>query len=242
MARKLLLRGMLVGLVAGCVVFVLARWIGEPRVDRAIAFEEKLDQEKDQPKGDMPEAPIVSRKTQRGLGLLIGSLLYATAIGGLFGLAFGYAQGRLGNFRPRLLSILLAVVGFVSIVLIPTLKYPANPPSVGNPETIGIRTASFFLVIVFSVAATVLAIQTGRRLHSHWDTWNASLFAIGLYLAIMITACHFLPTFDEVPAGFPVTLMWEFRTASLEIQAAMWATIGLLFGWVMEKSLVERQS
>jgi len=54
--------------------------------------------------------------------------------------------------------------GFVAIALVPDLKYPANPPSVGNPETIGIRTELFFVMLVISVAALVLAVALARRL------------------------------------------------------------------------------
>jgi predicted cobalt transporter CbtA len=46
---------------------------------------------------------------------------------------------------------------------------------------------------------------------------------------------YVLPAVDEVPAGFPVTLMWRFRVASLGIQAVMWATLGILFGWLTER-------
>ncbi len=40
MVGKLLLRGMLVGLIAGILAFAFARVYGEPQVDKAIAFEE----------------------------------------------------------------------------------------------------------------------------------------------------------------------------------------------------------
>lgn len=231
MARTLLLRGMLVGIVAGFFVFAFAHLIGEPQVEKAIAFEARLDQAR----GEAPEPELVSRTVQRGVGLLIGTLMYGTAIGGIFGLVFAFAQGRLGNFRPRVLAALLAGMGFVAIVLVPMLKYPANPPSVGNPETIGTRTAAFFLTIAFSIAAMALAVQIGRRLSRRYGAWNASLLAGAIYLVITIAVFHFLPVIDEVPAGFPVTLMWRFRVASFEIQAVMWAAIGLLFGWLSER-------
>lgn len=231
MARTLLLRGMLVGIVAGFFVFAFAHLIGEPQVEKAIAFEARLDQAR----GEAPEPELVSRKVQRGVGLLIGTLIYGTAIGGIFGLVFAFAQGRLGNFRPRVLAALLAGMGFVTIVLVPMLKYPANPPSVGNPGTIGTRTAAFFLTIAFSIAAMALAVQIGRRLSQRYGGWNASLLAGAIYLVIAVAVLHFLPVIDEVPTGFPVTLMWRFRVASFEIQAVMWATIGLLFGWLTER-------
>jgi predicted cobalt transporter CbtA len=231
MARSLLVRGMLVGLLAGLLAFVFARLVGEPEVERAIAFETRMDQAK----GEAPEPEMVSRGVQRSAGLLTGVAVYGTAIGGLFGLVFAFAYGRMGITHPRTLSAVLAALGFVAIVLIPTLKYPANPPSVGNPETIGVRTAAFFLLIVFSIAATILALQVRRRLSHRFGDWNSSLMAAALFLLVMGTVSYAFPVVDEVPAGFPVTLMWRFRVAALGIQGVMWATLGVVFGWLTER-------
>jgi predicted cobalt transporter CbtA len=230
--RTLLLRGMLVGVVAGLLAFAFARWIGEPQVERAIAFETSLDRAK----GEAPELEMVSRKVQKSMGLLTGVVVYGAAIGGLFGLTFAFALGRISVTEPRALSALLALLGFVTIVLVPQLKYPANPPAVGDPETIGIRTAAFFLLIAFSVAAMVLSLQVGRRLSLRYGAWNGHLLVAGLFLIVVTLVSHFLPEIDEVPAGFPVTLMWRFRIAALEIQSVMWASLGLIFGWLTERS------
>jgi predicted cobalt transporter CbtA len=233
MTRTLLLRGMLVGAVAGLLVFAFARWTGEPQVERAIAFESSMDKAH----GEAPEPEMVSRSVQRTAGLLTGSVVYGAAIGGIFGLVFAFAYGRIGEFGPRALSALLGALGFVAIVLVPNLKYPANPPAVGNPETIGVRTGAFFLLIAFSVAAMVLALQLRRRFSLRFGAWNGSLLAAALFVAIIAVVSHFLPEIDEVPAGFPVTLMWKFRVAAIEIQAVLWSTLGLLFGWLTERDL-----
>jgi predicted cobalt transporter CbtA len=222
---------MLVGLLAGLLAFAFARWVGEPEVERAIAYETRMDQAK----GQSPEPEMVSRGVQKSLGLLTGVVVYGTAIGGLFGIVFAFAYGRMGITHPRTLSAVLAAMGFVAIVLIPTLKYPANPPSVGNPETIGVRTAAFFLLIVFAIAAMVLALQVRRSLSIRLGVWNSSLLAAALFLLIMGIVSYALPIVDEVPSGFPVMLMWRFRVAALGIQAVMWATLGILFGWLTER-------
>ncbi len=237
MTRTLLVRGMLAGVVAGLLVFVLARWIGEPQVERAIAFETSLDQAR----GEAPEPMIVSREVQRNIGLLTGAVLYGTAIGGIFGLVFAFAYGRIRITNPRTLSALLAGLGFAAIVLVPALKYPANPPSVGNPETIGVRTAAFFLLIAFSVTATILAVQIERRFHDRMGVWNASLLAVVIFVAVIAVVAHFLPEFNEVPAGLPVALMWKFRVAAIEMQALLWGVLGFLFGWLAEKSLAAQR-
>jgi predicted cobalt transporter CbtA len=50
-----------------------------------------------------------------------------------------------------------------------------------------------------------------------------------------------LPGVDEVAGGFPATLLWRFRLASLGTQAVLWTTMGLLFGALTERSLQERR-
>jgi predicted cobalt transporter CbtA len=232
MARTLLLRGMLVGLVAGLVVFAFARWAGEPQVDRAIAFEASMDQAK----GEPPEPEMVSRKIQKSFGLLTGIVVYGTALGGIFGLVFAYTRGRLSQSRPRVLSALMAGIGFVTIVLTPSLKYPASPPSVGNPETIGIRTAAYFLLVTISILAMILAIKARRRWSKSLGNWNATVSAVLLYVVIVTVITHFLPIIDEVPREFPASLLWKFRIASWETQVVLWSILGLLFGWLTERA------
>ena len=165
MVGNLLLRGMLVGVLAGLLAFGFARIFGEPQVDRAIAFEERMSQAK----GELSEPQLVSRETQAGLGLFTGVTVYSAAVGGLFSLVFAFVYGRVGRFGPRATASLLALGGFVAIALVPDLKYPANPPSVGNPETIGLRTELFFVMLVISVAALVLAVALARRLSADCD-------------------------------------------------------------------------
>jgi predicted cobalt transporter CbtA len=237
MARTLLMRGMLAGAVAGLLVFALARWIGEPQVERAIAFETSMDKAK----GEAPEPEMVSRQVQRNLGLLSGTVVYGTAVGGLFGIVFALAYGRIRITSPRALAALLAGLGFISVVLVPTLKYPANPPSVGNPETIGARTAAFFILIAFSVAATILSVQIERSLHDRLGVWNASLAAVVIFVVVITLISHFLPEFDEVPVGFPVTLMWKFRVAALEMQMLMWSVLGFFFGWLVDRDIASQR-
>ena len=232
MTRTLLLRGMLVGMVAGLLVFGFSRWFGEPQVERAIAFEQSLDHTG----GNALEPEMVSRHIQRTVGLFTGVVVYGTAMGGLFGLVFALAYGRIGITAPRVLSAVLAVLGFVSIVLVPSLKYPANPPAVGNPDTIGLRTGSFFLLIAFSVAAMVFGLQVGRPLARRFGPWNGWFLAAILYVAIIALIVQSCPEIDEVPAGFPATLLWKFRVAALEAQLVLWSAFGWLFGWLTERN------
>ena len=174
MVGRLLLRGMLVGILAGLLCFGFLKTFGEPQVDRAIAFETQMDEAKaaaDKAAGiAMPadEPELVSRRTQAGLGLFTGVTVYSAAFGGLFALAFALVNGRVGSLGARANAALLAVAGFVSVYLVPNLKYPANPPSVGDPATIGARTELYFAEMALSLAAMIAAVLLFRRLAAGW--------------------------------------------------------------------------
>jgi len=237
MTRILLIRGMLADVVAGFFVFALARWIGEPQVERAIAFETSMDRAK----GEALEPETVSGKVQRNLRLLTGTVVYGAAVGGIFGLVFAFAYGRIRIPDPRMLSAVLTGLGFVAVVLVPTLKYPANPPSVGNSETIGVRTGAFFLQIAFLLAAMVIAVQIEHRLADRLGGWNASLLAAVIFVIVTAMVANVLPEFDEVPSGFPGTLMWKFRIAALKMQVLMWSVLGSFFGGVVNRDFGSRR-
>jgi hypothetical protein len=232
MVGKLLVRGMLAGIAAGLLTFGFARLVGEPQVDQAISFEEKLDAAK----GEAPEPELVSRPTQAGLGLFTGVVTYGAAMGGLFALTFAYLYGRAGRLRARPLSAWLALAAFVSIVIVPNIKYPANPPSVGDPETIGYRTGLFFLMIAISIAAMVFSLKVRRRAAVTMGDWNASIVSGLLYILIIAVVQSLLPVINEVPGAFPAVVLWKFRVAAVGMQVILWTTIGLLFGALAERS------
>ncbi|WP_213991785.1 CbtA family protein [Sodalis sp. dw_96] len=236
MVGNMLMRGMLIGLVAALLAFGFARVFGEPQVNRAIAFEEKMNAAK----GEAPEPVLVSRGVQSSVGLLTGIIGYGVGIGGLFSLVFAYCYGRAGRISPRMLAVLIAAAGFLSIIIVPELKYPANPPSVGNPDTIGYRTELYFFMIVLSIAGLVLAIKLGRGLAARHGAWSASLLAGLFYIVVMGIVQSVLPAINEVPADFPAVVLWQFRVASLGIQLILWCVLGLAFGIMTERSLEPR--
>lgn len=236
------MRGMLVGILAGLLCFGFLTIFGEPQVDRAIAFETQMDEAKDTAAADaalakgmtMPaedaEPELVSRPTQAGIGLLTGVTVYGAAFGGLFALVFALVYGRLGEAGPRTTAALLAASAFVALYLVPNLKYPANPPSVGDPETIGMRTGLYFALIAISLAGMIGSVMLRRRLVPRFGAWNASLLAAGTYIVLMVLVGFVLPSVNEVPESFPAVVLWRFRVASFGAQVLMWTTIGLAFG------------
>jgi len=189
-----------------------------------------------------PEPELVSRGVQAGIGLFIGVMIYNIAFGGLFALAFALAYGRMGDFGPRSTAALMAILGLIAVYVVPNLKYPANPPSVGDPATIGPRTALYFSMIAISLAAMIAAGMLRLRLLPRYGAWNAFLIAATAYLLVVIVVGLALPAVNEVPEGFPAVVLWQFRVASLGAQVIMWITIGLVFGAVTERAQQRAES
>ena len=232
--RALLVRGMLAGAVAGLFVFVFAYVVGEPPVDAAIGYEEAHAH------GHEHGVEAVSRAVQSTAGLATALLAFGTATGGIGALAFCFALGRIGSFGARATAALTALGAFVTVHLVPFLKYPGNPPAVGDPDTIGRRTVLFFLMIALSVLLGVLAVLLGRRLAARWGKGNATVAAAGAFVVACALAMAFLPSMQEVPNGFPAAVLWQFRLASIGMQALQWAAFGVVFGLLAERLLEPR--
>jgi predicted cobalt transporter CbtA len=222
--RKLLICGLLAGFVAGLVGFAFMTAAGENAVDQAIAFEEAHTP----PGADEPEA--VSRDTQKGIGLLTATTVYGLAMGGIFALVFAYMYGRISRAGPARTALWLAAAAFVVVYLVPFVKYPPNPPAVGDPDTIGDRTALYLVMVWISVLAAVAALRLRRN----------PLVAVAAYLVVVVVAGLALPGVHELPKDFPATTLWTFREASVGAQLAIWTTIGLVFAATAQRVMTGR--
>ncbi len=242
MVGRLIFRGFIIGIVAGLLAFGWARLFGEPAVETAINFESAQDEAKAAAavaagKPAPAEDPeIFTRAVQSGPGLLTGMVAVGAGLGCLFAVLFAFANGRMGRLGAAPTSLLLAVFGLLSVYVVPMLKYPANPPSVGEPDTIKYRTGLYFLMMAISIAATLGALRLRRALLPRHGSWNAALLALGVYLIVMAAVFVLLPGINEVPANFPAVTLWNFRLASLGIQTVLWISIGVMFGYAGARS------
>jgi Probable cobalt transporter subunit (CbtA) len=234
MVWTLLRRGLVVGAVAGLLAGAFAFAVGEPEVQRAIDLEAQTQaavghgHAAPEPIGHTDKV-IVSRNGQRA-GLFLATTLYGLMWGGLFALAFALARGRLRAPSDWALSTRMAGCGFVAVVLVPFLKYPANPPGIGNPDTIGSRTALYVVMLAISLLALLAAIRVGRAVGDGGAPWRRPAAAIGTFVVLCVLAAVVLPGVDEVPDGFPADLLWQFRLSSLGVQAILWTALGVGFG------------
>jgi predicted cobalt transporter CbtA len=227
MITSYLRRGMAAGLLAGLLAGLFAFFIGEPFVDQAIHLEESAAA------GHSEE--VFSRATQR-VGLFFATGLFGVTVGGIFGLAYAYFNSRLASETDWIRSLSLTAAIFAGAFLIPFVKYPANPPTVGDPATISDRTASYFAMVVLSLLAVLAAWQIAKILRERKVTAPVRHLCVGLGLVLAVTVLFVgLPAAPD-PGKFPAGLLWDFRLSSLGTQFVFWAGLGVIFGLLCERA------
>lgn len=229
MEKRLIVRGVLAGAVGAVLAFVFARLFAEPVIGRAIDFEAAHEH----------GGELFSRGVQGNAGLGFGVLVFGVAMGALFAVLFCVAYPRSRDSAAQGLSLRLAAAAFVTVYLVPFLKYPPNPPAVGREETIGSRTLGYLAMLLASVGLVIAALWLARRMQERFAAFNARLLAAGAYGAGVIAVMLLLPDVAEVPAGFPADDLYEFRLVSLGTQLVLWTGLGLVFGALAARLLGE---
>jgi hypothetical protein len=269
MEKKLILRGLLAGAVGGLLAFVFARIFAEPLIQSAIDYETARDTAQNAlskslglPVG-MDGPDIFSRTIQADVGLGVALILFGAAMGALFAVVYTFCLGRVGNLRPRSLALLVAGGGFLGMYGVPFLKYPANPPSIGHPDTIKDRGNLYLVMVLASILFLVLAVVLGQWLRPRFGTWNATLLAglsfavaIGIVMLLLPQVGHLsyntanygvhdtetplplkAPDGQIVFPGFDADLLYSFRLYSVVAQLILWGMIGLVFAPLADRLL-----
>lgn len=269
MEKKLIGWGILSGALAGLLAFVFARVFVAPSIHAAIDYESGRDAAQHalgQTAEAMPEsvdAEPFSRAIQANLGSGLGMVAFGVAMGALFAVVYTVSLGRVGTLRPRTLAVLVAGAGFLTIFLLPFVKYPANPPAIGHPDTIGDRAGLHLIMVVGSVVLLAAAVWLGRRLAPKVGNWNAGLAAGAAFLVaggilmvilpalgrLSANVAEYGPRTTETPQpltdpgghivypGFPADTLFEFRFSSIGAQVVLWGVLGLVFGPLAERVL-----
>jgi predicted cobalt transporter CbtA len=233
---SLLVRGLIVGLLAGLLAGAFAYTMGEPHIDAAIAIEAAgAAHSHDHDSSAEEDAPLVSRDGQRA-GLFPATTLYGVALGGIFAVAFTLLRRKLRTGNDSYAALGLAAAGFVGIVLVPFLKYPPNPPAVGDPETITRRTVTYLLTLVIGLLAVWAGVAASRWAERFGDVARLA-GGVAAFLVTIVAAYLILPAINEVPGSFPATLLWQFRFASLGTQATLWLLLGFGYAAAVDRRL-----
>jgi predicted cobalt transporter CbtA len=226
---------LLSGAIAGTVLGAINQALVEPYIDRAISIETQNAIEE----GEVIDPVEMQnyRLWQKGGEIAAGTIL-GMSFGALFGVVFVYSRSLLlpqSNSNIRKALVLAGIMWFV-LFLIPALKYPANPPAVGDPETIYYREGLYIGLLAISGFSALGLALLYRKLGSRTPNNKNRIIIVPLiYAAIIVGAFLILPPNpDKISA--PVDLVQGFRIASAFTMSIFWGLLGLILGALWDRS------
>jgi predicted cobalt transporter CbtA len=221
---------LLSGAIAGAVLGLINQGIVEPFIDKAIGIETQ----KQVNAGKIIDFVQQSQyRIYQKEGEIVAATVLGTSLASLFGVVFAYSRSSLPASNNKKKALVLAGLVFFVLFLVPALKYPANPPAVGNPATIYYRESLFIGFIAVSGFSTLGLALLYRKLGKNQSKRKIGIPLI-IYAAIMIGAyVIFPPNPDRIT--IPMDLIMSFRIASVFTTSIFWGLLGIIFGAFWDK-------
>ncbi len=217
------------GAIAGTILGAVNQVVVEPYIEQAIA----LETENAQQSGEIinPIEFAAYRFWQRGGEIVAGTIL-GLSMGALFGIVFAYGRGLAPGSNNVKKALFIAGIMWVALFLVPALKYPANPPAVGDPETIYQRQGLYLAFLAISGFSALGLALLYNKVNIAAPAKKVVIPAI--YVAVMAGAYFAMPANpDEI--GAPMDLVVSFRIASALTISMFWALLGIIFGAFWDK-------
>ncbi|MCH9659026.1 CbtA family protein [archaeon] len=216
-----LLSGASAGLIHGMVNFVIV----EPYLDQAIGIEnQNLFESGDEE--DTPQfwAEYEGYRDWQKSGQILAGVILGISMGSLFGIVFSLSRNSLMGSNDVKKSVVLACMMWFALVFIPFLKYPANPPTVGDGDTVVLRSILYLSFVAISGLGVVLFYWVSRKLEG-----NKKFVALIGYSVFIVVAFVAMPANpDEITA--PMSLVNEFRLMSILGISSFWISVGIISG------------
>jgi predicted cobalt transporter CbtA len=224
------------GLAAGGVAAAFSFVVVEPTVRLALAVEESRTATEHSHGESGHGTELVSRGLQQ-VGGAIAVIVAALLLSLLYAVALTRFR-RTSDLSDPTSALVVAGGGFAVFALVPGLKYPANPPAVGDPDTVTERTllyACAIAIAVLTLIALLVVVRAAQR--RGWSTTRTCWSVVGvLVVAGVVLFAGLPPSPDAIPADVAAGLVWRFRLQSLGTLALLWTTLGLVTGTLLARA------
>jgi predicted cobalt transporter CbtA len=231
---------LIAGAIAGTILGAINQVVVEPYIDHAIELE-MLQQNTTAQSGQVITNPAefaAYRFWQKGGEIIAGTIL-GLSIGSLYGIVFAYTRGSIsGTNNNKKKALIVAGIMWLVLFLMPALKYPPNPPAVGNPETIYYRQSlyvAFLAISGFSALGLAFLYRKMMVASSNNTKKKAIIIPSAVYAAIMAGAYLAMPANPD-PINAPIDLVIGFRITSAITISMFWAVLGVIFGALWDKA------
>jgi len=221
-----LVSGFVAGVIHGTVNLVIV----EPYLDEAIEIENQnlfatgLAE-------DTPQfwAEYSSYRDWQKSGQLLAGGILGMSIGALFGIVFAYSRNSLPKGHTLKKTFVLAAIMWLTIFIIPFLKYPANPPTVGDVDTVVLRSILYLSFIAISGFSAVGFFILYKKLQNK----KKGLAFVGY--AVFITTVFFIMPVNPDEVKAPMDLVNGFRAMSVIAVTTFWIAEAIIFGMLWQK-------
>ena len=221
-----LVSGAIAGFVHGTINFALV----EPYLDQAIGLENESLFASGEAEDNLEFwAEYESYRIWQKSGQVLAGVILGLAMGSLFGIVYALSRNSLPGKTDVTKSVILAGVMWLTIYIIPFLKYPANPPTVGDGETVMLRAILYVSFIALSGIGVVIFYKLSQKLQNNKKYFG--LFGYVIFIIILFLVMPENP--DEVTA--PMNLVNEFRFMSVLGVSSFWLSVGLILGLFWKK-------
>ena len=221
-----LVSGAIAGFVHGTINFALV----EPYLDQAIGLENESLFASGEAEDTLEFwAEYESYRIWQKSGQVLAGVILGLAMGSLFGIVYALSRNSLPGKNDVTKSVILAGIMWLTIYIIPFLKYPANPPTVGDGETVMLRAILYVSFIALSGIGVVIFYKLSQKLQNNKKYFG--LFGYVIFIIILFLVMPENP--DEVTA--PMNLVNEFRFMSVLGVSSFWLSVGLILGLFWKK-------
>ena len=218
--------GAIAGFVHGTINFALV----EPYLDQAIGLENESLFASGEAEDNLEFwAEYESYRIWQKSGQVLAGVILGLAMGSLFGIVYALSRNSLPGKTDVTKSVILAGIMWLTIYIIPFLKYPANPPTVGDGETVMLRAILYVSFIALSGIGVVIFYKLSQKLQNNKKYFG--LFGYVIFITILFFVMPENP--DEITA--PMNLVNEFRLMSVLGVSSFWLSVGLILGLFWKK-------
>jgi hypothetical protein len=223
---------LLAGAIAGTILGVVNQVAVEPYIERAIELE-MLQQNTAQSGQVINPAEFAAYRFWQKGGEIAGGTILGLSIGSLYGIVFAYTHGSVPGSNNKKKALIVAGIMWFVLFLMPALKYPANPPAIGNPETIYYRQSLYVAFLAISGFSALGLAFLYRKMVASLNTKKATIIPLA-YAAIMVGAYLAMPANSD-PINAPIDLVIGFRITSAITISMFWGLLGIIFGTFWDK-------
>ena len=219
------------GFSAGTIHGLINLGVIEPFLDKAIGIEnENLFAS-----GEAQDTPqfweeFHTYRIWQKQGEVIAGGMLGLSIGALFGLVFAYSRHILPGQNHIKKALFLAGIMWFTIFFIPFLKYPANPPTVGDPDTILLRTSLYVALVALSGLGALGFSKIYNKVKN-----PARKFVIPLGYAFYISVIFIIMPENPDELIAPSDLINGFRIASASTVTVFWILDAIILGALWQK-------